>query len=135
VKNNRNHDVPLTALAWSIVQEQEPIGEHVFGLDGFTAWSNNKELLDERLGDRVAPWRLHDLRRTLAPRMADLGVPPHVIEAALNHQSGHKRGPAGVYNRSSYTREVRAALALWSDHVGALVDGVARKVVAFPVNK
>ena len=33
------------------------------------------------------PWRLHDLRRTAATRMADLGVAPHVIEAALkSHQ-------------------------------------------------
>jgi hypothetical protein len=63
--------------------------------------------------------------------MADLGIMPHVIEAVLNHQSGHKRGPAGVYNRSRYEREVRAALALWADHVRANIEGGARKVVAF----
>ena len=45
--------------------------------------------------------------------MADLGVMPHIIEQILNHQSGHQRGPAGIYNRSSYEREVRAALAMW----------------------
>ena len=49
--------------------------------------------------------------------MADLGIMPHVIEQILNHQSGHKRGPAGTYNRASYEREVRAALAPWHDHV------------------
>ena len=62
-------------------------------------------------------FRLHDLRRTVATRMADLGVQPHIIEQILNHQTGHKRGPAGIYNRSSYEREVRGALALWADHV------------------
>jgi integrase len=130
VKNGRPHDVPLTDAAWSILQQQ-PAGEHVFGREaaGFRAWSRGKEGLDERLGDSVAPWRLHDTRRTVATRMADLGVMPHVIEAALNHQSGHKRGPAGVYNRSRYDREVRNALALWSDHVRALVEGGERKVV------
>jgi integrase len=107
-------------------------GEHVFGRDatGFSAWSWGKEGLDERLGDSVAPWRLHDARRTVATRMADLGVMPHVIEATLNHQSGHKRGPAGVYNRSNYQREVRNALTLWSDHVRVLVEGGERKIVA-----
>jgi integrase len=137
VKNARAHDVPLTDLAWSILQEQPVTGEHVFGRNatGFSTWSQGKEGLDERLGDSVAPWRLHDARRTVATRMADLGVMPHVIEATLNHQSGHKRGPAGVYNRSNYQREVRNALTLWSDHVRALIEGGERKIVAFPVSR
>lgn len=134
VKNGRAHVVPLSDLAWSILADQPVMGAHVFGRDdtGFKGWSRGKEILDERLGDSVAPWRLHDLRRTVATRMADIGVMPHIIEAALNHQSGFKRGPAGVYNRSRYEREVRAALAHWSDHVGALVEGGERKVVPFP---
>jgi len=63
--------------------------------------------------------------------MADIGVAPHIIEAILNHQSGHKAGPAGIYNRSSYEREVRAALGLWEDHVRTLVDGCERKVIPY----
>jgi hypothetical protein len=74
-------------------------------------------------------WRLHDIRRTVATRMADLGVLPHTIEAVLNHQSGHKGGVAGIYNRSRYEREVRSALALWSDHVRSLVEGGERKIL------
>jgi integrase len=62
-------------------------------------------------------WRLHDLRRTAAIRMADLGVQPHVIESILNHVSGHKAGVSGVYNRSGYTAEARAALKLWAEHL------------------
>ena len=64
--------------------------------------------------------------------MADIGVQPHVIEAALNHVSGHKAGVAGIYNRSTYSVEMRAALALWADHLRTLVDGSERKVVSFP---
>jgi integrase len=138
VKNGRAHDVPLTDAAWLILQEQPVTGEHVFGREhatGFSTWSQGKEALDEWLGDSVAPWRLHDVRRSVATRMADLGIMPHVIEAVLNHQSGHKRGPAGVYNRSNYQREVRNALTLWSDHVRALVAGGERKIVAFPVSR
>jgi hypothetical protein len=54
--------------------------------------------------------------------MANLGVQPHVVEAVLNHVSGHKAGVAGVYNRSSYAAEKRDALALWARHVTALVE-------------
>jgi hypothetical protein len=35
--------------------------------------------------------------RTVATRMVVLGVQPHVVEAVLNHVSGHKAGVAGVY--------------------------------------
>jgi hypothetical protein len=48
-----------------------------------------------------------------------------VIEAVLNHVSGSKRGVAGVYNRSIYERETRAALAAWADHVRGITTGVA----------
>jgi hypothetical protein len=72
---------------------------------------------------------LHDIRRTVATKMADLGVQPHVIEQVLNHVSGHKAGVAGIYNRSSYEREVKTALAMWADAVRALAEGGERKVI------
>jgi hypothetical protein len=58
-------------------------------------------------------------------------VQPHIIEQILNHQSGHKAGPAGIYNRSSYEREVRAALALWEDHVRIITEGCERKIIRY----
>ena len=75
-------------------------------------------------------WRLHDLRRTVATRMADLGIEPHVIEAILNHVSGTKAGVAGVYNRSLYAAEKRAALKVWADHVQAVLDGHGQKAIS-----
>jgi hypothetical protein len=61
--------------------------------------------------------------------MADrLGVQPHIIEAVLNHVSGHKGGIGGVYNKARYEAEKRRALDLWAEHVRVLVEG-ARKVV------
>jgi integrase len=80
-----------------------------------------KTALDEKLGKAVKPWTLHHLRRTAATRMADLGVQPHVIEAVLNHISGHKAGVAGIYNRSTYVAEKRAALDLWAVHIEIIV--------------
>jgi integrase len=66
---------------------------------------------------------LHDLRRTAATGMADIGIQPHIIEAVLNHVSGHKGGVAGIYNRSSYAKEKAEALARWDEHVSSTVGG------------
>ena len=61
--------------------------------------------------------------------MAELGVQPHIVEAVLNHASGHKAGVAGVYNRAIYEKEKRQALDRWAEHVMALVEGREHKVV------
>jgi integrase len=65
----------------------------------------------------MRPWRLHDLRRTVATRMAEMGTLPHVVEAILNHVSGHKAGVAGIYNRATYAKEKREALNGWAGNI------------------
>ena len=55
--------------------------------------------------------------------MAELGIQPHIIEAVLNHVSGHKAGVAGIYNRARYAVEMRDALQRWADYVEALIVG------------
>jgi hypothetical protein len=62
--------------------------------------------------------------------MAELGVQPHIIEAVLNHVSGHKGGVAGIYNRATYDKEKREALNLWAAHLLAVINGVPSKIVA-----
>jgi hypothetical protein len=52
--------------------------------------------------------------------MAEIGILPHIIEAILNHVSGHKSGVAGIYNRARYEGEMRSALQRWADHIDAL---------------
>jgi hypothetical protein len=52
-----------------------------------------------------------------------LGIAPHIVEACLNHVSGHKVGVAGVYNKAEYLPEKRVALERWASHVEALVKG------------
>ena len=84
--------------------------------------------LDERTGP-MKHWVIHDLRRTVATGMADIGIQPHIIEAVLNHVSGHKAGVAGIYNRASYEKEKRTALVMWADHVMATVEGRATNMV------
>lgn len=118
-KNGEPHDVPLSKPALAIVEgvERQAGRDFVFGRGkgGFAGWSKAKQELDEMLS--IGAWRLHDLRHTFATRCGDLGVLPHVIEAALNHISGHKAGIAGLYNRSTYAKEKKAALDTWGNHV------------------
>src|SRR5262249_24347045 len=134
-KNKRAHTLPVMTMMRSIIDTVPRLAgrEQLFGErspNGFTSWDAHKAELDQRSG--VAGWELRDIRRSVATKMADLGIQPHIIEQILNHQSGHKAGPAGIYNRSSYQAEVRNALALWADRVHTLVEGGERKVVAFP---
>ena len=130
-KNSRPLDIPLTPVALVILEAQpRPDRTFVFGRrqGGFSGWSKSKMELDQRAN--IAPWRLHDLRRTASTAMHELGVQPHVVEAVLNHVSGHKGGVAGVYNRATYATEKAAALALWAEHVLAVVEGRPVKVVS-----
>jgi hypothetical protein len=63
--------------------------------------------------------------------MHALGVAPHVVEATLNHVSGHKAGVAGTYNLAEYRPEKQEALRRWAQHVHGVVSGKAEdKVVA-----
>jgi integrase len=118
-KNGKPHDVPLSAAALAILESQPRFSEFVFGRRGIRDWGHRKSGLDAEL--QLQPWVLHDLRRTAATRMVDLGILPHTVEAVLNHY-GHRSGVAGVYNRSLYASEKAQALARWAEHVTALVE-------------
>ena len=116
-KSGRVHVVPLSQAAVDLIQSLPKVHDQLVfparGRDtvasGFSKW--------KRALDRVAKvrrWRIHDLRRTAATRMAELKVPPHVIERVLNHAGGAQEGVAGIYNRHSYLPEMRDALARWT---------------------
>jgi integrase len=128
-KNSLPHDVPLTKAVIGVLQScpQREGRQLVFGEAGgpFQGWSKAKAALDKRIlesGLQHSPWRLHDIRRTVATRMAEMGILPHVVEAVLNHISGHKAGVAGIYNRASYAAEKRHALDAWAAYVRNLVS-------------
>ena len=131
-KNGRPHEIPMSGSVRSLLRSQprDDGRELVFGRGSgpFSGFSRCKERLDDRITElnRGAPlphWQHHDLRRTVATRMADIGIQPHIIEAVLNHVSGHKGGIAGVYNRASYAAEKAQALARWDEHIASVVHG------------
>ena len=134
-KNKEPHVVPLSAPARAILESLPRIegSDFVFtmtGRRGLSAWSREKARLDKLAP--IAPWRTHDLRRTLATGLQKLGVQLVVTESVLGHTSGSRSGIVGVYQVHDYAPEKAAALEAWGAHVMALVDGGFRgKVVPF----
>jgi integrase len=126
VKNHLAHVVCLPPLAREIIAgvERSEDCKYVLSISQrapICGFGKAKRKLDA-LMQGVPPWRLHDLRRTAATHMGELGIPPHIIELCLNHISGAKAGVAGTYNRSVQLEERRAALQKWADRVAELVD-------------
>ncbi|WP_324029524.1 tyrosine-type recombinase/integrase [Pantoea sp. JZ2] len=65
------------------------------------------------------PWTLHDLRRTFATTLNNMGIAPHVVEQLLGHTLG---GVMAVYNRSQYMPEKLDALNKWMDRLNLLSE-------------
>jgi integrase len=119
-KNKRSHTVVLPKTALEILRALPRKRDAVFGEteNGFVSWGRSKAALDEQLPD-LQPWRLHDIRRSVATGMAELGIAPHIVELVLAH-AAHSSGVSGTYNRSRYPEEVRIALQRWDAHLQAL---------------
>jgi len=146
-KNHREHVLPLVQGALALLPPRRADRDCVFGDGprregnqdrGFSGWSKSRSALDARIlaarktvdadAQPLTHWTLHDLRRSAATAMADrLGVLPHIVEAILNHVSGHRAGVAGVYNRARYEAEMRTALERWSAYVSDIVKKAEAK--------
>jgi len=136
-KNGHAHRVPLTDIALEIIEEalSGATTEFLFpgyGKDDAVKSSSVGKAVRRCSGELgVAHWTTHDLRRTAATCMADLGVVPHVIGHVLNHRTVTKASVTDqVYNRYSYDREKRAALELWSTRLAAIIAGTTAEVVS-----
>lgn len=92
-----------------------------------SCFSQAKTALDAEIAkvcknaEQIKPWRVHDLRRTLATGLQRLGIRFEVTEAVLNHVSGARSGVAGIYQRYDWRDEKRSALEAWARHVAGLL--------------
>jgi integrase len=121
-KNGKPHIVHLSEACIKLIKRASRSGSYVFSISGarpFQNFTNAKRVLDELSG--VTGWRLHDLRRTCVSGMARLGVPPHVADKILNHQSGTISGVAAVYQRHHFLAERKLALERWGQYIETLV--------------
>jgi integrase len=147
-KTNNDNIVPLTSRTLAVLSTARSAGDgkgnrsgFVFSTTGgkrpFTGFSKAKRALDEQIAairkaDRrepMAPWTLHDLRRTARSLMSRAGVLADIAERVLGHVIP---GVRGVYDRHEYAAEKRDALERLAGLV-ELILNPAPNVVAMPV--
>ncbi|TJU86753.1 MAG: DUF4102 domain-containing protein [Mesorhizobium sp.] len=151
-KNKREHVVPLPDMAIDIINDQiadaEALADRkerakssfIFPAPGgraaVTAASVPKAIKREEVTKRgtatimgIAPWTPHDLRRSAATGMEEIGISPFIIGHLLNHVSATKSTiTSRVYARYDYSREKREALDLWADRLAAITEGKSNVV-------
>lgn len=101
-KSKRDHKVYLSPQARMVLRHlpaQRP-----------TAYALGQALERFAKAKGIPHFTPHDLRRTMATRLSEHGVAPHVIEKMLNHQM---EGVMAVYNHAEYLPERKAAWRLW----------------------
>ena len=81
-----------------------------------TGYSESKRALDSVA--RIAPWTLHDLRRTARSLMSAAGVHSDIAEQVMGHVIG---GVEGVYDRHEYKQEKAEALLLLANRITSIV--------------
>ena len=144
-KNKRQHIFPYGDLTAAVLADLPRVGDHFFPASRshvrgkpttvFNGWPKAKAVFDAQLSN-VAPYTLHDLRRTFASGLQRLGIRLEVIEQLLGHVSGSRAGVIGVYQRYDFLPEQRQAVQLWEEELQSLLaflDSVTCPLVAFTV--
>jgi integrase len=119
----------LPKLALDVIEAQPKIDGNPFvfagrGKKAFNSFSDGKE--DLHATAAIAPWVIHDLRRTARSLMARAGVRSDVAERTLGHVI---QGVEGVYDRHAYFNEKGEALAALAALVKRILEGSAGNVV------
>lgn len=141
-KSDHIHVVPLVPLAAELLDDVltnyiGEQGEYIFsGTNGrkpLSGWTRAQRRIMTAMcavsGERaIAPWTPHDLRRTVATRIAEqLGVGgEQLIKRVLGHVDG---SVTAIYNRYGYVKEMRAVLEQWA---GDLTTGETRTTGMHP---
>jgi integrase len=135
-KNGKEHRVPLSTLAVELFGRLKALSrESEWVLPGAKGAGPIRDRAITKAAERaqqtvgIPHWVPHDLRRTAATQIAELGHPPHVVEKVLNHTL---QGVQAVYNRHDYSAEKRAALDSWATRLRAIIDP-SYNVVPLPV--
>ena len=130
-KSGREHKVPLPAPALAILGNLPgAIGSpYVFPSPErnkpMTGWSKRLPAVYERTAAAgMAPWTLHDLRRTMRTGLGRLGVDPIIAELLLNHAISDELRQ--IYDRGDYWKRRMRAAERWAGHVVGLVPASAK---------
>ena len=114
-KQKRGHEVPLSNACIDIISALPCHCDFVFSTtrrSPISGFGKLKARLDRDTG--IESWRLHDIRRTAATRMAELEVPRFILARVLGHAD---TSITATYDRATYRAEKLAALDKWSKFV------------------
>jgi integrase len=129
-KNREGHRIPLSPLAVRIIKEAQTLaGDSKFLFPSpkdeasIGSGAATKGMQRARPTFDLADFRVHDLRRTAATGMAELGISPHTISLVLNHISARTGNiTSAVYVKYSYDKEKREALEAWGRRLEEIVS-------------
>jgi integrase len=121
--------VPLVLAAVEILDRLPRFagGNYAFSTMGgkrpISGFSKMKARLDTAVaklaaGGPIAPWTLHDLRRTVRTGLSSVGVLPVIAELTIGHK---QTGISAIYDRHRYDDEKRTALDAWQNKLLAIV--------------
>lgn len=132
-KNGHPHGVPLSAPVADLLTRREaeahPLSSYVFPSSpardtSVLVWSKRTAAAIAR-ATSIA-FTAHDLRRTVATMMGELGIDTDTIGLVLNHRK------PGVttrhYDHSTREKATRAALDRWAQRLAAIVTETPAKV-------
>lgn len=130
-KNGSPHVVPLSTQAAALLASRRPKKPAAKALvfatgtgERLANWDRETKMIQK--ASKTAGWSRHDLRRTGATMMGEMGVLPDLIEAALNHVSIRSQ-LAATYNASRYRPEVSTALQRLADALDVIEHGPAKE--------
>ena len=121
MKNRKPHTVPYGASVAAILDTLPNTGLLFPGRNSatpFNGFSKSTAAFNRKLVG-VAPWTIHDLRRTFSTGLARLRVTPHIKERLLAHASAQNSVEA-IYDRHAYQEEMREAVMRWEAHLVSL---------------
>jgi len=131
-KNKRLHRVPLSATVLAILERlrAKQAGDHDFvfpsRVGGTLSWMGKT---NRQVQDAVGfHFTLHDLRRTCATNLSELGIDETIIARILNH-SWVDQNVTAIYNRFQRLPVMRQALERWGARLEQIVTGEPAKVL------
>ncbi len=126
-KNGHAHRVPLSSLACDLLGQVQELGRGSLWLfpsprtDGLmvpAAVTQAMRVNLSRIGvEKATP---HDLRRTAASHMTEMGIPRLVVSKVLGHSDG---SITAVYDRFEYWPQKTQALDAWSARLEEIIPG------------
>ncbi len=126
-KNKNAHRVPPSSLACGLLNQVQELGRGSLWLfpssrvDGPMVSISVTRAMRENLSrigiDNATP---HDLRRTAASNMTEMGIPRLVVSKVLGHSDG---SITAIYDRFEYWPQKKQALDAWSARLEEIISG------------